>query len=137
MKIQNVALIAALTVVAGASSALAGGTGVTNEYVNGTRHVTTDVTVTNYRKEVGNFENISTSAKYETNFPNANGTMTINGTDISGKIRVSTQGPDPFVAATAASSIETGTFKDVTNTTVTETSVGTDSIYRHTVSSQF
>lgn len=140
MKGLKVALTAGVIFAAAggfATEAQAGGTSATNTYVHGNRHVVQKVNSHNVNKVVGNFDNSSTSLKMTTDFPIATGTISFDGTNLTGSMDVSTRNIDPSLIGTTSTSNEWGTYTDTTKTDVSQTSVGNDRIFSHTTSSSF
>ena len=134
MKIQNIALATSAIVIATASAAFAG-TGVTNRYTDTRETYKTDIDVENIRTETGSTTYESGSFKVETNFPNVRGKLEFDGSNITNVTRYSTDGPDPFVAATYSNEKTEFDFTDTTTVNVETTITGVSDIYQHDVES--
>lgn len=134
MNLKNIAITTGLLVASIAAPALAGSR-VTNTYINGTETGYSRGSYS-YRSNVNGVQiNRSGSLKFETNFPNARGTINFNGRNLNGKIRVSTDGVDPFVAGVYSNQFERLNVSELSILRGVEGSRYNNTIYQHIIES--
>lgn len=124
---------AAMTLIGGTGPAALAGSYATNTYVNTVETGHRDINVVNVRKENGHTITDSGSLKFETNFPNAQGKIVYDGYGLKGEIRVSTDGPDPFVEGVYSNQVDVNYYTDFTKVNINEGVDYTSTIYTHTI----